>query len=223
MKSKLITAALISMAPAGGLRRWLYRTVMGYEIDPSASIGPLTVIAVEKCTIGPKVRIGALNLFKGPMTVTIGARSRIGRFNEFTSNWKIADNERFGHMRYTPELDLGEGCLVLHQHYFDVYGRLALGAGSWVAGVRSQFWTHGVSVMDRDIVIGRNNYIGTGVMFAPGSGIGDGNLVAMGAVVTSRVEGDDSMIGGSPAKVLRSIAEQKQAGKYRFSFEDWAD
>jgi acetyltransferase-like isoleucine patch superfamily enzyme len=222
VKSKLIKAAIASAMPGGALRRLAYRLLLGYRIDPTASIGMFTVIAVPRCEIGPRVRIGPFNLFKGAMTIRIGANSRIGRHNEFTANWKLGD-PRFAHMNYTPELDIGEGCLVLHSHYFDVYGKMVLGDGSWVAGIRSQFWTHGVSVMDRDIVIGRNNYIGSGARFAPGSGIGDGNVVGMGAVVTSRIEADNSVISGFPAKALRSIEAEKAAGKYRFSFEDWVN
>lgn len=222
MKSILIKAAFASSMPTAGLRRTAYRWLLGYTIHPTARIGLFSVIAVPQCDIAEKVRIGPFNLFKGAMTVRIGASSRIGRRNEFTANWKLHD-PRFEHMQYSPILDIGEGCLVLHSHYFDVYGRMVLGDGSWVAGIRSQFWTHGVSVMDRDIIIGRNNYIGSSARFAPGSGIGDGNVVGMGAVVTSRLDADESVISGFPARALRSIAEEKAAGKYRFSFEDWVD
>jgi serine acetyltransferase len=221
MKSILAKAAIASALPSNALRRLAYRAMLGYDIHPTARIGFLTVIAVETCRIAEGVRIGSLNMFKGAMSVRIGARSRIGRKNEFTANWKLRD-PKYAHMKYTPELDIGEGCLVLHGHYFDVYGRMVLGDGSWVAGVRSQFWTHGVSVMDRDIIIGRNNYIGTAVRFAPGSGIGDGNVVGMGAIVTSRIDADDSIISGFPAKPLRNISQDKAEGRYRFSFEDWA-
>lgn len=222
MKKKLLIAGVISVVPIGALRRFLYRSLMGYQIDASARIGIMTVIAVESCVIGAKVRIGPFNLFKGPIKLSIGDASRIGRFNEFTSNWKLGQ-ERFEHMRYDPVLQIGKGCLILHQHYFDVYGRMILGDGSWVAGIRSQFWTHGVSAMDRDIVIGTDNYIATSTRFAPGSGIGNGNIVGIASVVTSMIDADDSIIAGYPAKAIRSIKEQKAEGKYRFSFEDWAD
>lgn len=222
MKLRLIKALIASSLPSHTLRRATYRLLLGYTIDPTARIGIFTVIGVDSCQIGPNVRIGPFNLFKGAMRVRIGAGSRIGRKNEFTANWKLAD-PRYAHMNYTPELDIGAGCLVLHEHYFDVYGRMVLGDGSWIAGIRSQFWTHGVSVMDRDIVIGRNNYIGSSVRFAPGSGIGDGNIVGMGAVVTSRIDAHESVISGFPAKALRNIGEEKAKGRYRFSFDDWAD
>ena len=75
--------------------------------------------------------------------------------------------------------------------------------------------------LDRDIIIGEKNYIGSAVRFAPGTSIGHRNIVALGTVVLGRVEASDSLISGFPAKAVRSIAEDVQAGRYRFSFEDW--
>ncbi|MET0257526.1 MAG: hypothetical protein ABW179_03010 [Methylobacterium sp.] len=222
MKSKLIKAALVSLLPSGSLRKMLYRRVFGFQIHGRASIGWLSVFAVKSLSIGENSRIGSFNVFKGPIDVTIGARTRIGRKNVFTANWKL-DSPRYAAMKYTPELAIGDGCLVLNDHYFDVYGRFELGDGSWIAGVGSQFWTHGVSVLDRDIIIGRGNYIGSAVRFAPGASIGNDNLVAIGSVVLSKVDGDMSLISGFPAKAIKSIAEAKAEGRYRFSFDDWAD
>ncbi|HVY06909.1 MAG TPA: hypothetical protein VHB46_13115 [Burkholderiales bacterium] len=218
--AKLGLAALISLVPFAWARRALYGVLMGYRIPSSSRIGWLTVIAVSSFTVGEKVRIGSLNLFKGPIRVNIGDRSRIGRMNRFTCSWHVMQ-ERFRDRRYTPVLTLGVDCLVLDEHYFDLFGEISIGDGSWIAGHASQFWTHGLSVSDRDIHIGRNNYIGSAVRFAPGAAIGDYNIVSLGSVVLSKLDCQKSLIAGFPAKAIRSIEEDVASGKYRFTFEDW--
>ena len=220
VNSHLLTAGVIALMPFGALRRLLYRWLMGFEIPSSSRIGFLTVMAIPKATIGENVRIGPLNVFKGPFELTVGARSRIGRRNLFTSPWLILE-DRFAHMRYTPKLEFGEETLVVNDHFFDVFGLISIGDGTWIAGYGSQFWTHGLSVTDRDIIIGRRNYIGSAVRFAPGTSIGNDNVVALGSVLLSKLDVNRSLISGFPAKPVRSIAEDQANGKYRFSFEDW--
>jgi len=216
----LFKATLIALVPFSALRRWLYRTIMGFRIPASSSIGMLTLMAVPEADIGEHVTIGSLNIFKGPYPVSIGDQTRIGRNNRFFSNWKIID-PRFTDRNYTPKLHIGRKALILHDHVFDIYGLVSIGDGTWIAGYGSQFWTHGLSVMDRDIVIGQDNYIGSAVRFSPGTSIGDRNVVSISSVVVSKIDANDSLISGFPAKPIRSIVEDRAAGKYRFSFEDW--
>jgi acetyltransferase-like isoleucine patch superfamily enzyme len=219
---KFIIAALISIMPLAILRRLLYKFIFSYQIPASSKIGFMTIIAVSKFSIGEHVQIGMLNLFKGPIDVKIGNYSRIGKLNKFTCAWHITQ-ERFKSMGYTPILEFGEKTLVLDEHFFDVFGKITLDDGSWVAGHGSQFWTHGLSVKNRDIYIGKNNYIGTAVLFAPGSSIGSNNVVALGSVVMSKLTCNASLISGNPAKPFRSIEEDQKNGKYYFSFDDWSD
>jgi acetyltransferase-like isoleucine patch superfamily enzyme len=220
MSLHFLKAALISLVPFGALRRLLYRSIMGFEIPSSSSVGFLTILAIMKATIGEQVHIGPLNIFKVPYEMVVGSRSRIGRNNRFSSSWIILE-DRFSAMKYNPRLEFGEETLVLNDHFFDIYGVLSIGDGTWIAGYGSQFWTHGLSVTDRDIIIGKRNYIGSAVRFAPGSSLGDGNIVALGSVVLSKLGVNDSLISGFPAKAIRSIVEDRINGKYRFSFEDW--
>ena len=219
---KFIIAAFISGMPLAILRRGLYRLIMRYDIPSTSTVGFLTVIAVSKFSLGEKVRVGMLNMFKGPMEVKIGNNSRIGKLNSFTCASHITQ-ERFKHMGYTPILDFGENTLVLDQHFFDVYGKISLGNGTWIAGHGSEFWTHGLSVRDRDITIGEKNYIGSAVRFSPGTTIGSNNIVALGSVVMSKLTCNASLISGVPAKPFRSIEEDLKNGKYHFSFDDWSD
>jgi acetyltransferase-like isoleucine patch superfamily enzyme len=89
-------------------------------------------------------------------------------------------------------------------------GSLVLGERSWIAGIDSQFWTHGAGVKERDVKIGADCYIGSAVRFSPGSSIGDNVIVAMGSVVSSQMTELNALIGGVPAKVLKSNYNWKE-------------
>jgi acetyltransferase-like isoleucine patch superfamily enzyme len=66
-----------------------------------------------------------------------------------------------------------------------------------------------VGVRDRNIDIGADCYLGSAVRFAPGSGIGDNVLVAMGSVVSGVIPVDNALVGGVPAKVLKEKYDWK--------------
>jgi len=100
-------------------------------------------------------------------------------------------------------LILAENTLIADAHFFDIAEKLCLGKGSWVAGRDSQFWTHGAGARDRNIEIGEHCYIGSAARFAPGSELGDNILVAMGSVVTGKLNTSNAMIGGVPARLIK--------------------
>lgn len=69
------------------------------------------------------------------------------------------------------------------------------------------------------VSIGNDVWIGTGAMILPGIHIGDGAIIAAGAVVTKDVE-PYTIVGGVPAKVLRKRFEQEQIEKL-LEFKWW--
>lgn len=93
--------------------------------------------------------------------------------------------------------------MIIADHFFDVSGGIEIGEKTWIAGRGSQFWTHGTRVKDRPIRIGKGCYIGSAVLMAPGSVIGNHCLVAMGSVVVDKFPDERLLIGGCPAKTLR--------------------
>jgi acetyltransferase-like isoleucine patch superfamily enzyme len=58
----------------------------------------------------------------------------------------------------------------------------------------------------KPIVIERNVWIGAGATIIGGVRVGENSVVAAGSVVTRDVPAD-SLVGGNPARVIRSIAE----------------
>lgn len=62
------------------------------------------------------------------------------------------------------------------------------------------------SLVLNSILIKRNAWIGAGVTVLPGVTIGEHSIIAAGAVVTKNVA-NNTIVGGVPAKVLKSISE----------------
>jgi acetyltransferase-like isoleucine patch superfamily enzyme len=111
---------------------------------------------------------------------------------------------------YSRSLEICDDALITSRHYFDLSGSLVLGERSWIAGIDSQFWTHGAGIRERDIKIGADCYIGSAVRFSPGSSIGDAVIVAMASVVSGEIMESNTLIGGVPARVLRSNYNWKE-------------
>jgi acetyltransferase-like isoleucine patch superfamily enzyme len=61
-------------------------------------------------------------------------------------------------------------------------------------------------VTARPIAIERNVWIGAGAIIVGGVTVGENSVVAAGAVVTKDVA-PDTLVGGNPAKVIRSIGD----------------
>ncbi|GAB4504237.1 MAG: hypothetical protein Fur0043_12300 [Anaerolineales bacterium] len=211
LRGKLILAVLISILPINSLRLLGYR-LLGYQV--SGRIGFGTVIAVLAADI-ENCKIGMFNLFVGPMEVKIGQNAHIESRNTFVCGfWTL--QEQYQKRLYARSLHIGANTLITSGHYFDVAGSFVLGDGSWVAGIGSQFWTHGAGAADRDIQIGRDCYLGSAVRFAPGSAVGDNTIVALGSVVTKKFTETQVMLGGVPAKILRENYDwRKEAGEER--------
>ncbi|RME89093.1 MAG: hypothetical protein D6770_05390 [Anaerolineae bacterium] len=210
---RLALAVLISILPLSTLRVLAYRLLLGYEILPGTRIGFGTVIAVSQARLHA-CKIGRFNLFIGPMHVFIGEGASIGNANIFACGyWTL--QEKYRHAGYRRRIHIGDNALITSGHYFDGVGEFVLGEGSWVAGVGSQFWTHGAGVTDRDVHIGRECYLGSAVRFAPGATVGNRVLVAMGSVVAGKIDVNKALIGGVPASVLREEYDWIQRGRAR--------
>lgn len=205
-KLTTVLAALIAILPLNALRVLGYR-LLGYQIRDSR-IGFGTILAVEEAEL-ESCKIGPFNLFAGPMRLHIHQGASIGNRNEFICGyWVLRDDYKDAY--YLRTLEVCEDALITSRHYFDLSGSLVLGERSWIAGIDSQFWTHGAGVEDRDIRIGSDCYIGSAVRFSPGCSIGHHVLVAMGSVVSGEVSESNALIGGIPAKVLKSNYNWKE-------------
>lgn len=207
----------VPYVPVGSLRNQLLVAFAGVELAPGASIGFGTVVDAERMIVGRGTLVGRWNRFTGPISVTIGERCSIGDHNEFVcGDWVL--EEQFADEGYERTIRFGDGCLVTDRHMFDVCGTIEVGAGSWFAGRRSQVWTHGVGIADRDVRIGERCYVGAAVLIAPGAALGDDNVVSLGSIVTRDLSGvTEHLIGGAPAEPIKPLGEDFASGRlHRF-------
>ena len=200
--AKRIVAMLIAHVPFSTVRVVLYRVLLAYDIGPECIVGFGVVITVNSFAAGRGVVIRRGTCFNGPIAVVLAERTFVGRYNRIECGYE-ASSPSVRHMNYTRRFETGFNSLINEGHLFDVLGTISIGRGSWVAGFNSQFLTHGVSVMDRDIAIGEECFVGSAVRFSPGSGIADRVIVGIGAVVTKRFPDCDVVVGGLPARIIK--------------------
>ena len=207
MQNKIyfVIAIGISMLPFSWLRVMGYRVAFKYKIKRS-KIGWLTVINIKEMVM-ENASVGAFNIFTGPFSVRMYAGSHIGGLNYFRcGKWATEMPRKRG-------LIMKESSLIVQQNYFDLFGMVSIGKDSLIAGVRSQFWTHGSMSDEIDIVIGDNCYIGSGVKFAAGTELPNDSLCAMGSIVTRKFVEKNCLIAGVPAKKIRSNVNWRENWK----------
>ena len=73
---------------------------------------------------------------------------------------------------------------------------------------------------NRDVHIGENAWIGSGVMIVPGVHIGKNSVIGAGSVVTKDIP-DNVIAVGNPCRVLREISDRDREFFYRDEKIDW--
>jgi len=98
---------------------------------------------------------------------------------------------------------------VYFQNYF---GNITIGNGVYIApnvGIITS--NHDLQNLDNhnqadDVIIGDKCWIGMNVVILPGVCLPTGTIVAAGAVVTKSFADENCIIGGSPAKIIKSTS-----------------
>ena len=219
-KLKLVILACIALLPSF-LKRPCYRLFFGYRvgkrvrvglsiidaheclIDDDVQIGHLNIIiGVKKLTIGDNVRIGHLNIIRGGDEVRLGRFAEIIRLNEINS---IVDPDVVNEV--DPRFLLGDGSIITTGHKIDFTDRVDIGRRSIIGGRNSSLWTHNRQ-RTRPITIGSFTYVGSEIRMAPGGSIPSRCIVGIGSVVTGQLAGEEKLIAGVPAKVVKDLSEE---------------
>lgn len=199
LKVRRFLSEIIATLPLNCLRCWAYARI-GYTVK-NCRIGWRSVIAVERAILDTAL-ISRFNKIVGPLTLIMEKHAAIGSRNEIIcGNWAIdADHQQFSYAR---TLVMEEHSLITSQHMIDVVDRIRIGAGTHIAGIRSEFWTHGHAGGDRSIDIGLDCFVGSSVIFLPGARVADRSAVGAGAVVAKRFNVPFTLIAGNPPKILK--------------------
>ena len=219
-KFRLAALAFVALLP-NFLKRPAYRLCFGYkigqrvrvgftildaaecEIADDARFGHFNIVTgVERLVIGEHARIGHLNIIRGGDEVRIGRYAEIIRLNEINS---IPDPEVVNPVE--PKFHLGDGSVVTTGHKIDFTDRVSIGRRTILGGRNSSLWTHNRQ-RTRPILIGELSYIGSEIRVAPGGVIPSRCIVGIGSVITGRLEGENQLIAGVPAKPLKPLNEE---------------
>ncbi|HEX6623372.1 MAG TPA: hypothetical protein VF064_06635 [Pyrinomonadaceae bacterium] len=219
-KFRLAALALVALLPSF-LKRPAYRLCFGYKIGKRVRVG-LSLIDADACEIGDDVRVGHLNVFTGIKELTVGEHARVGHLNVIRGGDEVrigrwAEIIRLNEINSIPDpvvvnpvepkFFLGDGGIVTAGHKIDFTDRVEIGRRTILGGRNSSLWTHNRQ-RTRPILIGELSYIGSEIRVAPGGVIPSRCIVGIGSVITGRLEGENQLIAGVPAKPIKPLSEE---------------
>jgi acetyltransferase-like isoleucine patch superfamily enzyme len=152
--------------------------------------------------MGDHVRIGHLNIIRGGEEVQLGRYAEIIRMNEINS---IPEPDAVNPVE--PRFMLGAGSIVTTGHKIDFTDRVDIGRRTIIGGRNSSLWTHNRQ-RTRPISIGEFAYVGSEIRMAPGSSIPSRCIVGIGSVITSKIDAEEWLIGGLPAKPIKELSSE---------------
>ena len=216
----LASLAFVALLPSF-LKRPCYRLFFGYRIGKRVRIG-LSIIDAQECEIANDVRIGHFNLVIGVKKLRIGDHTRIGHLNILRGGDEVdigryAEIIRMNEINSIPEPDvvnqieprfiLGDGSVITTGHKIDFTDRVVIGRRTILGGRNSSLWTHNRQ-RTRPIEIGSFSYIGSEIRVAPGGSIPSRCIVGIGSVITKKLEGENYLIAGVPARPIKELDEE---------------
>jgi acetyltransferase-like isoleucine patch superfamily enzyme len=219
-KLRLAALACIALLPSF-LKRPCYRQFFGYRIGKRVHIG-LSILDAAQCDVADDVRIGHGNLIIGVEKLSIGDHARIGHLNIIRGGAEVrigryAEIIRMNEINSIPDpivvtpIDprfiLGAGSIVTTGHKIDFTDMVEIGDRSILGGRNSSLWTHNRQ-RTRPIRIGSYCYIGSEIRIAPGGMLPSRCIVGIGSVVTKPLTGENSLIAGVPAQIIKPLCEE---------------
>ncbi len=197
MKNKILFK-LIKYCPSSKIRVFIYKKIFKYKIGVNVHIGK-SIINANDVIIGDNVIIRD--------NTTISCKNlKIGNNTAIHSGNVISGKNSF---------KIGENSRIINDHYIDLWNNVEIGNNTWLAGKRSQLWTHGsihtkTKNKDLSIKIGDNIYIGSNSSISPGVKIESLNLIGLGSVVTKSIESSKNIISGNPASIIKTNIDWRE-------------
>jgi acetyltransferase-like isoleucine patch superfamily enzyme len=180
-----VLVAIVAALPASELKNYLLRS-LGWTIGRGVRIGPCLVVNVGRVDIGNGAGLGAFNVVKDLAALTLKEHAAVSHWN-----WLTAARQ-MGEVGAPCVFYLGAHSAVTARHYIDCTGGVRVGTHTTIAGIRSTFFTHGISWKScaqtfSPIEIGDYCLIMSNVQLSPGTSVGNRIVVGMGATITGRL------------------------------------
>ena len=221
-KFRLASLALIAVLPSFA-KRPAYRLCFGYRLGPGVRVG-LSIVDAAECEIEEGASVGHLNLIVGVKRLVVGDHAKIGHLNVVRGGDEVrlgrySEIIRLNEINSIPEPDivnvadprflLGAGSVVTTGHKIDFTDRVEIGRRSILGGRNSSLWTHNRQ-RTLPVEIGDFAYVGSEIRIAPGGAIPSRCVVGIGSVVTKRLDGENCLIAGVPARTVKPLSEEDQ-------------
>ncbi len=191
------------------LKRLVARWVYGWDIHPTAYIGP-SVLTVRHLSMGPGASIGGRNTITNVNHLRMGEGATIGSGNMVKGWW---DHPTQPLSERDPSLVLGDHAQIASYHYIDCVDTLELGPHAAIAGFRSTVLTHSIDLVRDKYVVGPvilGEYAGvmSGCLLLAGTRVPPRSIVAAGSVVDTKLSAELTLYRGNPAVAVRELPER---------------
>ncbi len=148
-----------------------------------------SLILGDNVTLNSKNDLHHVNMF-APIKIYL---DKVGAKIEIGNNTRI----HASCLHAYEAIEIGDNCLIAANcQIFDGSGHDTL-----LEEPSKRISSHGII---KPIKIGNNCWIGTSAIILPGTTLGNNCIVAAGSIVNGTFE-DNSLIGGNPAKLIKSI------------------
>jgi acetyltransferase-like isoleucine patch superfamily enzyme len=205
---RLALAYVFAFLPMS-LKRIVARHIYGWDIHPTAYIGP-SVLTVRHVSLGPGASIGGRNVITNLNELRLEEGATIGSGNMMKGWWdhptdKLPDRN--------PSVYLAEHALIASYHYIDCVDSLELGRYAVIAGFRSTVLTHTFDLarakyVAGPVVLGEYALAMSGCLLSAGTRIPARSVVAAGSVVSSPLTEELTFYRGNPAEAVRPLPER---------------
>lgn len=191
------------------LRRWVLKTVFGYQLDRTSRIG-LAWVFPKELTMKPHSRIGHFTVCKGLELLQMGSHASIGRANWITG-YPSGSSEHFVHQPdRRPWLTIGDHSSITHRHLIDCTNSVLIGSFTTVAGFRSQILTHSIDLESNrqssaPISIGDFCFVGTDCVLLGGSSLPDRSVLGAKSLLNKQYDCKFWLYAGTPARPVNEL------------------
>ena len=208
---------LIALMPLNLIRIFLYRLLLGYDVDYRSRVGMFNYLHLGSCHLR-SARIGSFNMIRAKRLIMapgafIYRFNRIQDVNVFSLGKESVIRSRNSFIATTPgatpfkhleNFRTGSRCLITNEHFFDISDEIRLGDNVTFGGLSSQVWTHGVSVdrvrMQAPVELESHIYLGSRSLIVQGVYIGERVVVGAGTVVSKSLEPGSFYVSSSVAR-----------------------
>lgn len=204
----------------GPLRRFAYRTFLGYRIGARVKFGMGSAVVGRDVRIDDDVEIGLLAVVQG-RHISIGRHSSVGTMSYLScERIEIGEDARIREQVFVggpalPEslFKLGDRTIVLQNTNINPTKPVVIGDDSGIGG-HCLIFSHGAWLNQLDgypvtyepVTIGKSVWLPWRVFVMPGSTIGDGSVIGANSLVAGDIP-PYSLAVGTPAKVIRSAPQ----------------